>query len=176
MSLVGGTRCPQRGGGPSHRLRVKPIHLRDFCNGAILAHSAIELAHRTFILYANRARRSERDHDFLQIKTAATAVLGSKYLGACLFVLIALCFKLRELLRSKDALGLLHEFCLGSVRTPRFVVFGHRRFHLGLLICCQVESRKRGRAGHLSFVPSLLGAIAMFTREHCSSCECACCH
>jgi hypothetical protein len=28
--------------------------------------------------YANRARRSERDHDFLQIVTAATAVLKSK--------------------------------------------------------------------------------------------------
>ena len=176
MSLVGGTRCPQRVGGPSHRLRDKPIHLRDFCNGAILAHSAIELAHRTFILYANRARRSERDHDFLQIKTAATAVLGSKYLGACLFVLIALRFKLRELIRSKDALGILHELGLRCVRAPRLVVFGHRRFHLRLLICRQVETRKRGRTGHFPFVPSLLRAIAMFTREHCSRCECACRH
>ena len=159
MSLVGGTRCPQRvvGPVPSAWGQANPP-----CG--------------LFVPYANRARRSERDHDFLRIKTAATAVLGSKYLGACLFVLIALRFKLRELLRSKDALGLLHEFCLGSVRTPRFVVFGHRRFHLGLLICCQVESRKRGRAGHFSFVPSLLRAIAMFTREHCSRCECACCH
>ena len=57
--------------------------------------------------------------------------------------------------------------------TPRFVVFGHRRFHLRLLIWGQVETRKRGLAGHLPFVPSLLCAIAMFTREHCSRCECA---
>ena len=96
-------------------------------------------------------------------------------LGACLFalVLVALRLELRELIRSKDALGILHELGLRCVRAPRLVVLGHRRFHFRLLICCQVETRKRGRAGHLSFVPSLLRAIAMFAREHCSRCECA---
>ena len=100
---------------------------------------------------------------------------GKQSLGAYLFFLplSALRFELRVLLRSKDALGLFHELGLGCFRAPRFVVFGHRRFHLRLLICCQVESRKRGRAGHLPFVPSLLRAIAVFTREHCSRCECA---
>ena len=113
--------------------------------------------------------------NFLQIVTAATAVCEATCLGACLFLLLlaALRFELCELIRSEDALGLLHELGLGCFRAPRFVVFGHRRFHLRLLICCQVESRKRGRAGHLLFVPSLLRAIAMFTREHCSRCECA---
>ena len=82
-------------------------------------------------------------------------------------MLVALRFEFRKLVRSEDAFGFLHELGLGRFRTPRFVVFGHRRFHL------QVESRKRGRAGHLPFVPSLLRAIAMFTREHCSRCECA---
>ena len=86
---------------------------------------------------------------------------------------VALRFELRELLRSKDALGILHELGLGCFRAPRFVVFGQRRFHLRLLIWGQVESRERCRAGHLPFVPSLLRAIAMFTREHCSRCECA---
>ena len=88
-------------------------------------------------------------------------------------MLVALRFEFRELVRSEDAFGFLHELGLGRFRAPRFVVFGHRRFHLRLLICCQVESRKRGRAGHLPFGPSLLRAIAMFTREHCSRCECA---
>jgi len=88
-------------------------------------------------------------------------------------VLIALRFELRELIRSKNAFGILHELGLRCVRAPRFVVFGHRRFHLRLLICCQVETGKRGRASHLPFVPSLLRAIAMFAREHCSRCESA---
>lgn len=125
-------------------------------------------------MYASRARRSERDHDFL-IVTAATAVCQATYLGACFFglVLVALRFEFRELVRSKDALGLLHELGLRCVRAPRFVVLGHRRFHLRLLICCQVETREGGRTGHFSFVPSLVRAIAMFTREHCSRCECA---
>jgi len=108
-----------------------------------------------------------------QIVTAATAVCETTRLGAYLFLLVALRFELRELLRSEDAFGILHELRLGCVRTPRFVVFGHRRFHLRFLIWCQVETRKRGRAGHLPFVPSLLRAIAMFTREHCSRCECS---
>ena len=108
-----------------------------------------------------------------QIVTAATAVCETTRLGAYLFLLVALRFELRELLRSEDALGILHELRLGCFRTPRFVVFGHRRFHLRFLICCQVETRKRGRAGHLPFVPSLLRAIAVFTREHRSRCECA---
>lgn len=94
------------------------------------------------------------------------------WLGPGLF-LFALRFELRELLRSKDALGILHELRFGCIRASRFVVFGHRRFHLGLLIWGQVESRERGRASHLPFVPSFLRAIAMFTREHCSRCECA---
>ena len=38
---------------------------------------AHKLSSVRFRAYANRARRSERDHDFLQIVTAATAVLGS---------------------------------------------------------------------------------------------------
>jgi len=88
-------------------------------------------------------------------------------------VLIALGFELRELIRSKDALGILHELGLRCVRAPCFVVFGHRRFHLRLLICCQVETGERGRTGHFPFVPSLFRAIAMFTCEHCSRCECA---
>lgn len=88
-------------------------------------------------------------------------------------MLVALRLELRELIGSEDALGILHELSLRRVRAPCFVVFGHRRFHLRLLICCQVETRKRGRAGHFSFVPSLMRAIAMFTREHCSRCECA---
>ena len=88
-------------------------------------------------------------------------------------MLVALRLELRELVRSKDAFGILHELGLRCVCAPYFVVFGHRRFQLRLLICCQVETRKRGRAGHLPFVPSLLRAIAVFTREHCSRCECA---
>jgi hypothetical protein len=107
-----------------------------------------------------------------QIVTAATAVYEATSLGSCLFLLAALRFELRELLRSKDAFSILHELRLGCVRTPRFVVFSHRRFHLRFLIWCQVETRKRGRAGHLPFVPSLLRAIAVFTREHRSRCEC----
>ena len=104
-----------------------------------------------------------------------TAVGEAKCLSPCLFclVLIALGFEFRELLRSKDAFGLLHELGLRCFRAPRFVVFGHRRFHLRLLVCRQVETRKRGRAGHLPFVSSLLRAIAMFAREHCSRCESA---
>jgi len=129
-------------------------------------------------VYANRARRSERDVDFLQIITAATAVCEAPSLGPCLFslVLVALRFELRELLRSKDPFGILHELRLGCVGATRFVMLGHRRFHLRFLICCQVETRKRGRTSHFSFVPSLLRAIAMFAREHCSRCECACRH
>jgi len=111
-----------------------------------------------------------------QIVTAATAVCEATWLGSCLFLLVALRFELRELLRSEDAFGILHELRLGCVRTPRFVVFGHRRIHLRFLIWCQVETRKRGRAGHLPFVPSLLRAIAVFTREHRSRCECDRCH
>ena len=110
-----------------------------------------------------------------QIVTAATAVCEATRLGAYLF-LLALRFELRELLRSEDAFGILHELRLGCFRTPRFMVFGHRRFHLRLLIWRQIETRKRGRAGHLPFVSSLLRAIAMFTREHCSRCECSRCH
>jgi len=99
----------------------------------------------------------------------------AKCLGAYLFFLplIALRFELRELLRSENALGIFHELGLGRSRAPRFVVFGHRRFHLRLLIWCEIESRERGRAGQLPFVPRLLRAIAVFTREHCSRCECA---
>lgn len=104
--------------------------------------------------------------------TAATAVREATRLGSCVF-LFARRFELRELLWSKDALGLLHELGLVRFRTSRLVVFGHCRFHLGLLIRSEVEARKRYRAGHLSFVPSLLCAIAMFTREHRSRCECA---
>src|SRR6476469_10926733 len=128
---------------------------------------ARKLSSVRFRAYASRARRSERDHDFLQIVTAATAVYEATCLGSYLF-LLALRFELRELLRSKDAFGILHELRLGCVRTPRFVVFGQRCFHLRLLIWRQVETRKRGRAGHLPFVASLLRAIAVFTREHCS--------
>ena len=94
-------------------------------------------------------------------------------LGPSLFLFTALRFEFRELLRSKNALGILHELGLGCFRAPRFVVFGHRRIHLRFLFWGQVESGKRGRAGHLPFVPSLLRAIAMFTREHCFRCECA---
>ena len=122
---------------------------------------------------ASRARRGERDHDFPQIVTAANTVYETTCLGPCFFLLTALRFELRELLRSEDALDVLHELRLACFRAPCFVVFGHRRFHLRLLFCGQVEIRKRGRAGHLPFVPSLLRAIAVFTREHCSRCECA---
>ena len=99
----------------------------------------------------------------------------AKCLGFCLFglVLIALRFELRVLIRSQDALGVLHKLRLAGIRAPRLVVFGHQRIHLRLLICCQVESRKSGRTGHLPFVPSLFRAIAVFTREHCSRCKCA---
>ena len=99
----------------------------------------------------------------------------AKCLGSCLFglVLITFCFELRVLIRSEDAFSILHELRLAGVRTPRFVVFGHQRIHLRLLIWRQVETRKRGRAGHLPFVPSLRRAIAVFTREHRSRCECA---
>ena len=108
-----------------------------------------------------------------QIVTAATAVREATCLGSCLFLLVALRFELRELLRSKNAFCILHELGLGCFRAPRLVVFGHRRFHLRFLIWCQVETGKRGRAGHLPLVPSLLRAIAVFTREHRSRCECA---
>jgi len=123
--------------------------------------------------YANRARQSGRDNDFLQIARRQAPLCRAKSLGSCLFFLVALRFELCELLWSKDALNILHELGLGCFGASRFVMFGHRRFHLRLLICCQVETRKRDRAGHFFFVPSLLCAIAVFTREHCSRCECA---
>src|SRR4029077_5821350 len=94
---------------------------------------ALKLIGVRFRAYASRARRSERDHDFLQMVTAATAVYEATCLGSYLF-LLALRFELRELLWSKDAFGILHELRLGCIRTPRFVVFGQRRFHLRLLI------------------------------------------
>ena len=106
--------------------------------------------------------------------TAASAVWKAKRLGPGLFfLLVALRFEFRELVGIQDALDVLHELRLAGFRAPGFVVFGYRRFHLRLLICRQVETRKRGHAGHLPFVPSLLRAIAMFTREHRSRCECA---
>lgn len=58
------------------------------------------------------------------------------------FFLLAFRFELRELLRGQDTFCLLHELGLGCLRAPRFVVFGHRRVHLRLLIWGQVETRK----------------------------------
>jgi hypothetical protein len=93
-------------------------------------------------------------------------------LGPCLFfLLVTLRFEFRELVWSQDAFDVFHELRLTRFRAPGFVVLGHRRFHLCLLICRQVETRKRGHTGHLAFVPRLLRAIAVFTREHRSRCE-----
>ena len=106
-----------------------------------------------------------------QIVTAATAVCGTTRLGAYLFLLVALRFELRELLRSQNALDILLELRFARFCAPGFLVRGQRRVHLRLLICCQVETRKRSRAGHVCFIPSLFRAIAVFTREHGSRCE-----
>jgi hypothetical protein len=110
--------------------------------------------------------------------TAATAVCAASELGPCFFrlLLVALRFEFRELLRSQNALDILHELGFARFCTPGFVVVGHRRVQLRFLICCQVETRKRGHTGHVCFIPSLFRAIAVFTREHGSRCKRACCH
>jgi len=121
--------------------------------------------------YASRARGSGRDNRYQRRRPP----VANERLGACFFrlLLVALRFEFCELVRSQDALNILHELRLARISAPDFVMFGHRRFHLRLLIRCQVETRKRGRAGHLAFVPSLFRAIAVFPREHRSRCECA---
>ncbi len=125
---------------------------------------SLRLIRRPSAPYANRARRGGRDYSTMQIRNEGS---GLRFL---LFA-VAFRFELRELLLRQDALGFFHVLRLACFRAPGFLMLGHHRFHLRFLIRSQIETGQRHRTGGFCFVPNFLGAIAVFTREHCSRCE-----
>jgi hypothetical protein len=79
-----------------------------------------------------------------------------------LFVaLLALGLELRVLILVQDFLGLVHVLGLARFGATGFLMFGHRRIHLRLLLGSKAQAGKRNLTRHFFLIPGLLCAITV---------------